>query len=1079
MISRILTLILCFSTPSSVYASSPLFSLVDPANSNVQFNNKLTESESLNILTYEYFYNGGGVAAGDINNDGLCDLIFTGNMVSPKLYLNKGNFKFQDITNFASINTTNAWRTGVSMADVNADGWLDIYICKSGKYNGALRQNELYINNRDLTFSESAKKFGLADSSYSTQAAFFDFDKDGDLDCYLLNHNVQTFKNFDIATMRSQRDPLAGDKLFENRNGYFNDISEAAGIKGSAIGFGLGIAIADFNNDGWEDIYICNDYTEPDYLYINKKNGTFVDSLSFYMGHTSQFSMGCDAADVNNDGLPDLITVDMLPEDNFRQKLMRGPAAFDKYQMQVKYGYHHQVMRNNFHLNNGRGVFLEIGQMANISNTDWSWAPLFADFNHDGLKDLFITNGYPRNYINMDFMKYTYEDAKAIARNNKESIKLLDVVQQIPPIEVANYLFSNKNGWSFQNISSESGFSNPITSNGAIYADLDNDGDLDLVTNNINSVASIHQNNTNDANFIKIKLQSATNNTYAYGAKVAIENEKNSYHLHQQPCRGFQSSVAPILHAGVAPGKYQITVTWPDGTTQKIINIANGSSLTIDQDLKKREMHLPPESSYISFDTLDFIHKENTYIDFKREPLLPHFKSICSPHITTGDINNDGLIDFFITNAAGGRSQLMIQNKDGLFESIDEPFNMDSLAEDAEAAIVDVNHDQLLDIIIAAGSYEFSDIDPRRNHKIYVNKGNNQFDSATNLPTIKNTTSSCITSADIDRDGDDDLFIGSAAIPGSYGAIPQSLLLINDHGQFMVDTTRMNTLVGMVNDAVFHDMDCDGWPDLIVATEWGPIKYYRNNHSKLEAQEMNGLSHLNGWWNTIHICDVNNDGYADIIAGNKGENEQWKVTDAEPLRLYVNDFDNNGAIDPIMTYYINHQEELMPSRDELLDQIVPLRKKYIYYAAYAKASINNTFSEAQLKNLQIRSCNQMKSGYFLSSKGNTFTFIPFSFEAQAAPINAITSADINGDDFPEIIIAGNNEHVRAEMGRNDAMPGYIVANDSGALTLFKSLNLKGECRSLSTLKVGKKLKLIIGINNRQTLSLPLNKSLLN
>lgn len=1084
----ILILLLIFAEIAA--ANQPLFTTLPASRTGIRFSNQLVETEALNILNYEYYYNGGGVAAGDINNDGKVDLYFTANTGTNKLYLNKGDFQFQDITRFAGVEGAAGWKTGVTMVDINADGWLDIYVCHSGKLAAEYRKNELFINNKDLTFTEKAAEYGLDDNSCSTQAAFFDFDRDGDLDLYLLNHNIITFKNFDIREMRSKRDSVAGDKLFRNDNGKFIDISETAGIKGSAIGFGLGIAIGDINNDGWPDIYVANDYTEPDYLYYNNGDGTFTDKLPEQMGHISQFAMGCEMADFNNDGWKDIVTLDMLPEDNPRQKEMRGPANYDKYWLQVRYGYHHQVMRNTLQLNNQNGTFSEIGQLANISNTDWSWTPLLIDFDNDGWKDLYITNGYRRNYINMDFLKYTYEDAKAKARQQGEKANLMELVNQIPSIDIPNYFFLNNTDLTFTDASKENGITENSLSGGAVAVDLDNDGDQDLVVNNINQPAFIYRNEgRKDRHFLRLKFQGDGANTFGIGTKVDLRIGNQTQHQELQLAHGYQSCNDPSLLFGTGNATIidEVTVTWPDQRKQTLKKISVDQTLKLlQQDAKtEKTTSLSPKSKlFIPADSLPYQHEENNYIDFKTEFLLPHKLSTFGPRISTADVNNDGLSDIFLGNAAGYKNGLLLQDRSG-FNNMEQPMlAADSLQEDGESVFFDADKDGDLDLFIVSGGNEFESGSDELQDRLYLNDGKGNFSHATERLPRDTIAGLCAAAADIDRDGDIDLFVGGCVQHGQYGLPVRSSLLINDNGTFTDRTTAwcpFLTSGGMIMDATWSDLNGDQLPDLVIVGEWMSVRIFINDGNVLTENIVGGIPNSSGWWNCVAAADLDEDGDIDLIGGNRGINEQMKADTTHPAFLYVKDFDGNGTTDPIITYWIKDGTYPMASRDELLDQLLPLRKKYIYYKQYADETIDSIFTPAQLQGALKLTADEFRTCWFENDGDGHFTKHPFNNSAQFAPVNAILVDDFNNDKHLDILMAGNNYGLRAEMGRNDASFGMLlIGNGKGSFTNISSvesgLELRGECRDLQIVRLANGNKLIIaGINNNKPITYLLKK----
>ncbi|MDQ6764281.1 MAG: VCBS repeat-containing protein, partial [Bacteroidota bacterium] len=787
---------MCCKNKSSEKITEPpaaphLFNLLPPATTHIDFNNTITEGANTNVLLYEYFYNGGGVAAGDVNGDGLQDIYFVANMASNKLYLNKGGMKFQDITTAANVQGRDGpWKTGVTMADVNGDGKLDIYVCYSGKLPAAKRMNQLFINegndaNGIPHFSEQAQQYGLADSAYSTQAYFFDYDHDGDLDLLLLNHNPNSLPVLDdsiTAKILKQSNPETGIRLFRNEKNHFTDITEKTGLSSSALTYGLGAGIADLNGDGWQDIYISNDYSVPDYLYINNHNGTFSNVLQKSVGHTSEFSMGNDVADVNNDGLPDVFTLDMLPEDNHRQKLLVSPDNYGKFNLALQSGFYYQYMRNMLQLNNGDGTFSEAGQLAGISNTDWSWSPLFADYNNDGWKDLLVTNGYLRDYTNMDFIKYMNNFIKSTQRLEKSDV--LTLIDSMPASNVVNYLFKNNGDLTFSDVSKQWGINLPSNSNGAAYADLDNDGDLDLIINNINQPAFIYENETNKQsknNYLEIALQGSTGNTQGIGAKVIIYANGKQQYLEQMPSRGFQSSVSPVLHFGLGDNKEidSLAIIWPTGKQQVLKNIKAGQLITLFEknagSIHKIPNRLPTIFTEVK-SPVNFMDSSNTTNDFLRQSLMVTPMSFFGPCLTKADVNGDGLEDIFAGGGNGQPGILYLQQKNGQFIKKTEPaFDTDKMSEDVDAVFFDANSDGFLDLYVCSGGYDnYMPGDPLLQDRLYLNDGKGNFaKSADALPEM-HTSTSCVRVADTNGDGYPDIFVGGRVIPGSYPETPES-----------------------------------------------------------------------------------------------------------------------------------------------------------------------------------------------------------------------------------------------------------------------------------------------------------------
>ncbi|RMG21168.1 MAG: RNA-binding protein, partial [Bacteroidetes bacterium] len=839
---------------SSHQDQSQLLKLLSPGKTGVEFKNILRESDLFNVLEYGYFYNGGGLAAGDLNQDGLPELYFSGNMVANRLYLNKGGLKFEDVTQAAGLEAAGLWNTGVTMADVNGDGWLDIYICRSAAADPDKRRNLLFINNgadsfnqqQVPTFSEQAAAYGIDDPAYSTQAAFFDYDRDGDLDLYLLNHSVQEYAGFSktLGQFKHRLNPFYGDKLYRNDGNHFTDVTRQAGIISNVLGFGLGVAISDVNQDHWPDIYVSNDYNEQDYLYINQRDGTFRESLAQHINHVSLFSMGSDVADINNDALPDIYTLDMLPEDAYRQKMTSGPDHFEKNQVLKNQGFYHQSMRNMLQLNNGDGTFSEIGQLAGISNTDWSWAALFCDLDNDGLKDLFVSNGYKRDYTNMDFMAFAVDEQLKSQKSGKE-VAVQRLLEHMPAIEVPNYVFRNQGQLQFKKMNDSWGMNEVLLSNGAVYADLDRDGDLELITNNINAPASIYQNLSRERHaphFLQLQLSAAGKNTHAIGAKVYLHTTEGVQFQELMPTRGFQSSVEPILHFGLGNDSLPkaLTIIWPDGSQQQVQGLAVDQRHLISQqatDPAPLPKHQPPLFTRLQEGSPTFVHRENLYVDFKREPLLPQMISPQGPKMAKADVNGDGREDVWIGGAKGQSGQLFLQRSSG-FAAVPQPaFDADQESEDLGAAFFDADQDGDPDLYVVSGGNEGNAQDPSLQDRLYLNDGRGNFRKAPKALPSMATSGSCVRPADIDRDGDTDLFVGGRLVPGQYPLPPTSYLLINDgSGHFTDQTAQLAPELqqaGMVCDAAWLDVNADGFEELLVVGEWMPVTLFNNHQGQL------------------------------------------------------------------------------------------------------------------------------------------------------------------------------------------------------------------------------------------------------
>ncbi|MEM9846908.1 MAG: VCBS repeat-containing protein [Bacteroidota bacterium] len=1055
------------STPSSLSSDktlqiSPLFELLPPEQTGIDFINTLEEGLNTNVLMYEYFYNGGGVAAGDFNGDDRIDLYFTSNMSENKLYLNQGNFQFKDITTIAkAAGRSGPWKTGVSVADVNGDGRLDIYLCYSGAMPAEKRQNQLFINQGNNeqnvpVFEEKAAEYGLSSAGFSNQGYFFDYDRDGDLDMLLLNHNPKSLPVLNeqkSKQMMATDDPFRGVRLFEQQENTFKDVTTSAGISSSALTYGLGIGIADANKDGWADFYVSNDYTVPDYLYINQQDGTFQNQLPEAIGHTSHFSMGNDIADVNNDGWQDIFTLDMLPADNRRQKLLMAPDNYAKFDLNVRSGFHYQYMRNMLQLNNGNGTFSEIGQLAGISNTDWSWAALLADYDNDGWKDLYVTNGYFRDYTNLDFIKYMDDFTRQKGRLQREDV--MELIRQMPASDVVNYIFRNKNGYQFDDMTQQWGVQQIANSNGAAYADLDNDGDLELIVNNINLPAFIYRNNAT-GNHLKVVLQGLGKNSHGIGAKVELFAGNRRQELEQQPARGYLSSVSPVLHFGLdeVSAIDSLVVTWQNGRQQQLRNIAINETLTLNEKNAKSPKTTVTDLATLFKEVPTSITYENTptFIrDFDRQPLLIKELSHTAPCMAKGDFNADGLEDVVIGGSRGQAAAMYTQQTDGQF-SVSNTFatlaQLDAVCEDAAITVFDADADGDLDIYIGSGGYHaFQANDAALQDRLYLNDGKGQFRKG-NLPQLRSSTHTIATS-DVNGDGYEDVFVGSRVVPGRYPESPNSYLLINDRaGDFIDQTARLAPdlqNVGMVTDAVWVDLNGDEQKDLVVVGEWMPITVFINQAGKLTQQTDRFFDQsYKGWWNTIAVADFNQDGRPDLMVGNYGTNTQVQVSKEQPAELYYKDFDDNGSVDPLFCYYLQGASYPALTRDELLGQLSYLRPKFTSYESYAEADLQAIFDQKALQSAEMLSINWLETTLFLSNlSSETFKVQALPIEAQYAPVQAIHVFDYDGDQHLDLLLTGNESYNKLRIGRSNANQGMLFKGDGKGIFQYVSQTESG------------------------------------
>lgn len=1060
----------------------------------ITFKNILSETDEFNILTYGYIYNGGGVSVGDVNNDGLQDLYFTGSMVGSRLYINKGNFEFDEVAEEAGVFAAGLWNTGTTMVDINADGLLDIYVCRSAAADAYKRKNLLFVNNGPspdtghITFTEKAAEYGIDDAGYSTQGAFFDYDKDGDLDLYVVNHSTQEFASFRQITknLKSRRSPDYEDRLYRNDNGNFTNVSDAAGLVSNVLGFGLSIAVSDVNNDNWPDIYISNDFNEQDYLYINNQDGTFSEKLEKYIGHSSHFSMGSDIADINNDGYPEIMTLDMLPEGNYRLKMVSGPDNYDKNALLVENGFYHQSMRNMLHLNQNGKYFSEIGQFSGISNTDWSWASLFTDLDNDGFKDLFITNGLKRDYTNMDFMNYAVQEK---INENKTGVEMAitDLLKNMPSTVEENYTYHNNGDLTFSKVNSKWGLDQKSLSNGAAYADLDNDGDMDLVVSNTDEHPFVYRNNSelfSANNYLKITLKGQEKNTFGIGAKVELQAGGKKFSQEMMPTRGFQSSVDYNLIFGIGDSKNieKLTIRWPNDEVQIVENVQPNQTLVIVQeDARKTKvgtgMNLEPYFSDITADSLIlYSHKENSYNDFKREQLLPHKLSTQGPKLAKGDANNDGLEDIFIGGGKGQPGKIWVQSKDGKFSELSiRAFNTDSQSEDVGSIFFDADGDSDLDLYVVSGGNAFEEGDENLQDRLYFNDGQGNYrKSDSSLPPMI-TSGSCVIASDYDQDGDIDLFVGGRLVTGKYPTSPRSYMLRNDgRGNFNDATPIVSQSLeypGMVTDAIWSDFNGDGTDDLIVVGEFMKIRLFENRGGKLtEFDDISGLLDSQGWWNSIEQGDFDNDGDMDYIAGNFGLNSQLRATPSEPVQLYVNDFDKNGSLDPILCSYIQGENYPVFSKDDLVGQLSGLKNKYVNYSDYANQKITDIFTEAELAEASLLEAKTFTTSYLENLGNNKFKLSPLPYATQFSPVYAILVQDFNDDGNLDVLLTGNFFGSRVKYGRYDANKGVLLIGDgkgnfSSTSNLESGLQIDGEVRDATIITLSSKSQLLLFARN--------------
>jgi len=1084
-----------------------LFSKLDSSVSGIHFSNDIRDTDSTNSIINEFGYMGGGVGIGDFNNDGLKDIVFTANQVSSRIYINKGNNRFEDITEKAGL-STNVWATGVSIVDINNDGYDDIYICTYGKNLLRRSKNLLFINQHDLTFKEEAGEYGLADTGYSSQAVFFDYDRDGDLDMYLANYsfnNSNINANYLVPRDQSGKSP-ANDRLYRNDGDslhlghpVFTDVSLPAGIKED--GYGLGVSVSDFNNDGWPDVYVANDFLSNDDLWLNNKDGTFTNCIGKSLRHQSYSSMGVDAADLNNDGLSDVVTLDMLPEYNERKKTSYSFMNYERYQAERLRGYEPEFMRNMLQLNNGnrydRGLalpfFSEIGQLAGISQTDWSWSVLLADFNNDGWKDIHITNGVGRDFINADFLEFSSQAFTTMTDKKEQQKAVRQKLASLAHINLSNYLYFNNHDYFFKDISKEAGIDEPSMSNGAAYVDLDNDGDLDLVVNNINKEAFVFINNTIEktkpvqSHFLKLILKGNDSNKHAFGTKICIYSNGKMQMEEQNPVRGYYSSVDQDLIFGLGGNTKidSVIAIWPNGMKTVRTDIISDTTLVLSQfDASFIDQGVRDNSSYLFTDItsssgISYRHTEYEFNDFAYQRLLPQKYSQLGPFITSGDINADGSIDFFIGGAANFSGKIFTQG-DKMFQSRNLVDSSRKLEEDMDCILFDADTDKDLDLLITYGDSQQPENSITYEPKLFINDGKGNFIFKKDaIPSSVKIIAGTVSAGDYDGDGDLDLFIGGR-VTRQYPFSPRSFILQNNNGVFEDVTDRVCPSLekpGMITSSVWTDFDNDGQIDLIVAGEWMPVRFFKNDHGRLtEVTVSTGLTGMSGMWRSLAAADVDNDGDEDVIAGNLGLNCTYQATTEQPMQMFAKDLDGNGSVDPVFFYYIKSNDgkkHLYPavSRAMFSEQVPAIKKQFLYAKDYSKASFDDIFSGNKKEGLLHLSCDETRSCWFENLGNGKFKRHALPAEAQFAPINSIICNDIDGDGYPDLIIAGNEYQEEVMTGRYDASYGLFLKGDESKTFQFvppakSGFIVDGDVKDMALIPLKNKEKLLlVAVNN--------------
>ena len=1059
----------------------------------IDFNNKVVDGKLENSFLFRNFYNGGGVGLGDINNDGLPDVFFTANMSDSKLYLNKGDFKFEDITVKAGLKQDGLWSTGVVFVDINHDGWLDIYVCNSGHMTNGHRKNQLYINNHNLTFTERANEYGLDVKAYATQASFFDYDLDGDLDCFIIANSPMPVNTLGYANRRNMlaKDwPVAdfikdgGDHLYKNDNGKFKEVTKEAGIHGTLISFGLGVSVGDVNKDGYPDIYVANDSYERDYLYLNNKNGTFTDDLEACMGQTSFSSMGADLADINNDGYPDLFTTDMLPEDDYRLKTLGAFDNIDIYNQKVKLGFYHQYMKNCLQLNNGNGVFSEIANYSGVDATDWSWGALMFDADNDGYNDIYVCNGVNKDVTNLDFMNFFADDVirKMVLTGKKDNVD--EVLKNIPVTPVLNKAYKNQGNLQFSDAGKDWGFTQTSFSNGAAYGDLDNDGDLDLVINNINQPSFVYQNNsrqTTKDHFVALNLKGDSLNTFAIGSKISIYSKGQQFYRELIPSRGFQSSVdyKQIIGLGNVASIDSMVITWPDLSSTAIIRPAIDSTYNLDKRtayrrIMRQSVAVPVFTLFDSVTSSFEKHIEDDYQDFYYERNIPAMLSKEGPKLATGDVNNDQLTDVFIGGTQGHPGQLYLQTADGKFvKSIQKSFEQFSDFEDVAVLFLDSDNDGDLDLFVGAGGNNNPSASRQMQHRLFKNDGQGNFVVDVSSFELNNDNIGVAVAYDFDKDGDLDLFVGGRSVPREYGTNASSYLYVNDgNGHFKDIAKNKNPEIahlGMVTDAVWVDVLGNADKELVIVGEWMTPRIFNFNGKKFTEQTTN-LQNMFGWWQSITVADVNRDGKQDLVMGNLGENFYLHPSKDNPVKLWIADVDGNGDVDKILTRTIQGKDRTVFLKNDIQEQVPSIKKDNLKHHDYALKTVQELFPSGVLNKAIVKQFNYSSSCVAINNGNGKFTIQKLPYRAQLSSVNAILSIDLNNDGFTDLVTGGNKSGFLPQLEKLDASYGDVFMNNGkGNFNWLPSqqsgIKVTGEVKAIKLMKSNTEQWLIFSRNN--------------